>query len=783
MATFQEDLDPALRRAYAESKRLSVECRQDKLRPEAIVLAGLTTGPNHLTDILYGFRADPLVLAKKVRQLLARQAQSDEPYRLDEIRLPAGESCRQMLRLAEECRRDIGGGVLGLLHVVFAALRLRADLRLMFESEGVIWADFSDAVRNACVRRSQWKRPPASGPRSTPRTDEEEMASVSHGGQPASDPRRPGNVLDRFCVNLTDLAAQQKLDPVIGRKAEIEQIWTILRRKKKNNPLLVGLHGVGKTAVVEALAQQIADGSAPPGMRDKKVFCLDLASLVAGTQYRGQFEERLKDVLQAVRKNIHAIVFIDEIHTLLGAGGAIGALDAANILKPALARGELRCIGATTDAEYRRFFRKDGALDRRFRRVEVDEPGAEQTLQIVRGLCASLERHHHCVLQPESMEAAVRWSDKFIEDRHFPDKAIDVIDEACARFGAQSTEDNPTIIAPAHVAQVVADQAGVSCEIVSPSDLEKAAMLEMQLRQAVVGQEAAVKAIAGALRRAYAGVRDLDRPIGTFVLGGPSNTGKTHTAEQLARILFGSAEALITVNLAEFSESFQMSRLIGSPPGYVGHGERNQLTDRIMRRPHSVVLFDEIGRAHPDVAGLLLQILLKGKLTDAEGTEADFRSALILMTLGTGTGGMSGKSIGFRSSGGPVSAYEEERGRLVEVCKGRFGVEFVNRVDEFVAFLALTDEDLAEVARLGLQRIAKRMESNGVRLHYSVAVPAQMVAMGRNATGENAARIHHVLRTQVEALLAEALTASPRAKSVALSVAGDSLRVRCGDKP
>ena len=451
----------------------------------------------------------------------------------------------------------------------------------------------------------------------------------------------PANPLATFCIDLNAQAAAGRLEPVIGRERELRRLMTTLCRKKKNNPLLVGPEGTGKTAIVEALAQRLVAGQVPPQIAGRRIFVVDLARLVAGTQFRGQFEERLKNLLDAARCNRNAVLFIDEAHTIVGAGAALGTLDASNIMKPALARGELCCIGATTDAEYYKYFRKDKALDRRFQRIPVEQPTTADTLEILKGLRGTFESHHRCKIDDEALQAAVELSGRHITDRYFPDKAIDVVDEACARFancGQSLGRDQ--------AAQTVADQIGAPLSTVLPCDTPRAQLVHDELCRLVAGQNEAIETVTRVVERAFSPLRDPLRPLASLVFGGPSSVGKSYVAQILSQQLYAKTP-LIRINLAEYTEKHNVSRLIGSPPGYVGHGDRNQLTDRVQRQPNSVILFDNLDKAHPEVVTLLMEMLDAGVLTDAQGQEVNFRSTFVVFTTVAGADGSSKRNLGF----------------------------------------------------------------------------------------------------------------------------------------
>ncbi len=581
--------------------------------------------------------------------------------------------------------------------------------------------------------------------------------------------------LNSFGRNLTEMAAQGALDPVIGRKNEIARVIQILCRRTKNNPVLIGEAGVGKTAIIEGLAQAIHRQEVPEILRNKQIFALDLTLMVAGTKYRGQFEERIKSVLEEVRSAGNVILFIDELHTIVGAGGAEGAMDTANIIKPALSRGELQCVGATTLDEYRKGIEKDAALERRFQSVIVNPPDVAEAIKILHGLKKSYEDHHHVRYTNEALEAAVKLSDRYIPGRFLPDKAIDIMDEAGAaarisnsvmppdtseyeeainkaveakvravaeqnyeeaancrdverqartalddllkKHRAEQNEKYPQV-GVEEINGIVSQLTGIPLQQVQSGESVRLLKMESELKGRVLGQDHALSAISRSLRRSRADLKNPARPIGSFMFLGPTGVGKTLLAKALAEFMFGSSDALIQVDMSEYMEKFNVSRLVGSPPGYVGHGEGGELTERVRRHPYSVVLFDEIEKAHPDVLHMLLQILEEGKLTDSLGRKIDFRNTVIIMTSNVGADLLKNSSVlGFAADGNEISAKESER--LLAVAKRYFKPEFLNRLDEVIVFRKLEREDLLSIVKLEVQALVNRLAGRNIVLEYS----------------------------------------------------------------
>jgi ATP-dependent Clp protease ATP-binding subunit ClpC len=594
-------------------------------------------------------------------------------------------------------------------------------------------------------------------------------------GEPTSKKDVKTPALRAFGRDLTELAKKGELDPVIGRRNEIERVIQILCRRTKNNPVLIGEAGVGKTAIAEGLAQEIASGNIPELLRDKRVITLDLALMVAGTKYRGQFEERIKAVMDEIRRSKNVILFIDELHTIVGAGSAEGAMDASNIIKPALSRGELQCVGATTMNEYRKYIEKDAALERRFQTVKVDAPTVEEAIEILKGLRPKYEAHHKAKLTDESLETAVKFSERYITGRFLPDKAIDVMDEAGARARInamtrppdvkeiekeieeiriekeaaikaqdfekaaalrdrekqtkekletiltkwrEEREEKEVLVTGEDMMHIISKVTGVPLQRMEQHETEKLLKMEQELKSKVIGQDEAVSALSKALRRSRADLKDPRRPIGSFIFLGPTGVGKTFLAQKLAEFMFGDRDALIQIDMSEYMEKFTASRLIGSPPGYVGYEEGGQLSEAVRRRPYSVVLFDEIEKGHPDVMHLLLQILEDGKITDSLGRKIDFRNTIIIMTSNVGAETLRKQTtMGFGATK-PVGEHEYDvmRDRLLEEAKKTFKPEFVNRLDDIIVFHQLSKIDLMKIVDLEVDKVFLRVKAKEVHI-------------------------------------------------------------------
>ena len=621
------------------------------------------------------------------------------------------------------------------------------------------------------------------------RGDEEGRESVGAGVGGSGGPERSNSaILEQFGRNLTQAARENKLDPVIGRRVEMERVMQVLSRRTKNNPVLIGEPGVGKTAVVEGLAQAIVHGDVPETIKDKQIYSLDMGSLVAGSRYRGDFEERLKKVLKEIRTRGDIILFIDEIHTLVGAGAAEGSIDAAQMLKPMLARGELQTIGATTNDEYRKHIEKDAALERRFQPVKVEEPSVEETVEILKGLRDRYEAHHRVIITDAAIQAAAELADRYISDRFLPDKAIDLVDEAGARLRirrmtappelreldekiaevrrnkeaaiddqdfekAASLRDEESKLSDERKAKEEAWKGGESDEIAEVGDQEIAEVLAMstgipvvrltqtetakllkmedELHKRVIGQDEAVKALAQSIRRTRSGLKDPNRPGGSFIFAGPTGVGKTELAKALAEFLFGDEDALIQLDMSEFSEKHTASRLFGAPPGYVGYDEGGQLTEKVRRKPFSVVLFDEVEKAHPDIFNSLLQILEEGRLTDSQGRKVDFKNTVIIMTTNLGTRDINkGVLTGFQTADNSTHDYGRMKAKVAEELKQHFRPEFLNRVDDTIVFPPLTKPEIARIVDLMIAKLAKRMEAQDMRLQLTDAARELLADVG-----------------------------------------------------
>jgi ATP-dependent Clp protease ATP-binding subunit ClpC len=713
------------------------------------------------------------------------------------VEIPFTPRAKRVLELSLEEARQLGHNYIGTEHLLLGLIR---------EGEGVAARVLENLGVDLSKVRTQVIRMLG------------ETAEVSTGG---SQGRTKTPTLDEFGSNLTQMAGEGKLDPVVGRQKEIERVIQILGRRTKNNPVLIGEPGVGKTAIAEGLAQRIANGDVPDILEEKRVVTLDIGLLVAGTKYRGEFEERLKKIMDEIRSAANVILVIDEVHTLIGAGAAEGAIDAANILKPALARGELQCIGATTLDEYRKHIERDAALERRFQPVMVGEPTVEETIEILHGLRDRYEQHHKLKISDQSLEAAAKLSDRYISDRYLPDKAIDLIDEAGSRVRLINSQlppaakeldkelrqvlkekdnavrsqdfdragelrdremeikaeiraiaqnkktdetqgDDSPVVTEEDIAHIVASWTGVPVNKLTESESEKLLHMEDTLHQRVIGQDEAVKAISRAIRRARVGLKNPNRPIASFVFSGPTGVGKTELAKSLAAYFFGSEEAMIRLDMSEFMERHTVSKLIGSPPGYVGYSEGGQLTEAVRRRPYTVVLFDEIEKAHPDVFNMLLQILEDGRLTDAKGRTVDFKNTLLILTSNIGSKVIEkgGGGLGFELEEDQAeSQYNRIRSLVNEELKQYFRPEFLNRLDEIIVFRQLTKDEVKLISDILLKEVFGRLTEQGITLEVTEKFKDRLVEEGYNPS-YGARPLRRAIMRLLEDSLAEEILSS-----------------------
>jgi ATP-dependent Clp protease ATP-binding subunit ClpC len=766
------------------SKEEAIRLGNSHISPEHLFLGILREGEGVAVDILLNNGVDLLMLKGSIEKSI----KADKPVAMaDNEILPLLKSTERVLRLVHIEAKTLKTRVIDTEHLLMAILRDESNLVTRFLTE----LDIDYSLVKKAVEAGN---PAAQADYPRDEDDEGMFSGPGQGKQPQSGQQAQRSssetpVLDNFGIDLTKAAEEGRLDPVVGREREIERLAQILSRRKKNNPVLIGEPGVGKSAIAEGLALRITKRNVSRVLFNKRVVALDLASIVAGTKYRGQFEERMKAILNELAKNDNIILFIDEIHTIVGAGGASGSLDAANMLKPALARGEIQCIGATTLDEYRQHIEKDGALERRFQKVLVDPTTIEETLEILNNIKDRYEDHHNVTYTPDAIEACVKLTNRYISDRNLPDKAIDALDESGSRVHisnivvpekiltlekqledtkkekssavknqnyerAASYRDkerdvldlieaekkrwekelamNREIVDAEKVAEVVAMMTGVPVQRIAQTEGTRLLQMGEELKGSIIGQDEAIAKIVKSIQRNRAGLKDPNKPIGTFIFLGPTGVGKTQLAKVLAKFLFDSTENLIRVDMSEYMEKFSVSRLVGAPPGYVGYEEGGQLTEKVRRKPYSVVLLDEIEKAHPDVFHILLQVLDEGQLTDSLGRRVDFRNTIVIMTSNIGTRQLSefGTGVGFETSAKRTTRDDQTRSILQKALQKTFAPEFLNRIDDVVMFNHLSREDIDKIIDIELKGLYDRIEALGYKVKLSAAARDFMADRG-----------------------------------------------------
>jgi ATP-dependent Clp protease ATP-binding subunit ClpC len=776
---FTERAQKVLALAQEEAIRLS----HNNIGTEHILLGLVREGEGIAAKALYGLGLGSDKIQKEVETLIGKGQETSQTIHYT-------PRAKKVIELSMDEARKLGHSYVGTEHILLGLIR---------EGEGVAARVLNNLGVSLNKARQQVLQLLGSN------------ESGGHQGGGAVSANTP--TLDSLARDLTAIAREGTLDPVIGRSKEIQRVIEVLSRRTKNNPVLIGEPGVGKTAIAEGLAQQIVNNEVPEILRDKRVMTLDMGTVVAGTKYRGEFEDRLKKVMDEIRQAGNIILFIDELHTLIGAGGAEGAIDASNILKPSLARGELQCIGATTLDEYRKYIEKDAALERRFQPIRVDEPTAEESVRILEGLRDRYEAHHRVSITDAAIEAAVKLSDRYISDRFLPDKAIDLIDEAGSKVRLRSYTTPPNLkeleikleevrkekdsavqsqefekaaslrdteqrlreqleetkkvwkekqgkenseVTVEDIASVVASWTGIPVSKLAETETAKLLNLEELLHSRVIGQDEAVVAVSKAVRRARAGLKDPKRPIGSFVFLGPTGVGKTELARALAESMFGDEDAMIRIDMSEYMEKHSTSRLVGSPPGYVGYEEGGQLTEKVRRKPYSVILLDEIEKAHPDVFNILLQVLEDGRLTDSKGRTVDFRNTVLIMTSNVGAEALKrNKYVGFNIQDG-AQDYKDMKGKVMEELKKAFRPEFLNRIDEIIVFHALEKKHLEEIVTLLSDQLVKRLKEQHISLELSDAAKAKISVEGYDP--EYGARpLRRAIQKHIEDRLSEEL--------------------------
>ncbi len=764
-----------VRKVLAMAREEAARLHHEYVGTEHILLGLIREGEGVAAAVLQNLNVDLDEITQKIEETVkkGKAAQTTGPD------LPYTSRAKKVLELAMAEARELTHSYVGTEHLLLGLLREEKGIaaQVLTDAQVTLEQARTETLRllgNDVPQGQQGKEPAATPPQPTAPAKGEKKSKT-----PA---------LDHFCRDLTQLAGEGSLDPTIGRAKEIERVMEVLSRRKKNNPVLIGEPGVGKTAIVEGLAQLISNGECPESLRDHRVLSLDMAAVIAGTKYRGQFEERLKAVMNEIAQNRNIVLFIDELHTLVGAGAAEGAIDASNMLKPALARGELQCVGASTLNEYRKYIEKDGALERRFQTVVVDPPSVDETVEILKGLRKKYEDHHKVTIPDATLLSAAKLSERYITDRFLPDKAIDVIDEAGARarMAAQvpppevaalkenlekvngekeaavrdqnferaaalrdserelqaeirrkqeewekKRQSHRPVLGEDEISFIVSRWTGIPVQRLQEAETARLLRMEEELHAQVIGQDDAIKALARSIRRSRAGLKDPARPIGSFVFCGPTGVGKTEVARQLAKFLFADSAALVRVDMSEYMEKFSISRLIGAPPGYVGYEDSGTLTKAVRRKPYSVILLDEIEKAHPDVFNILLQVLDEGHLTDNYGRVIDFKNTVVIMTSNVGAKDiMKGKALGFTSSDSAAASFERISEKVKEELNHVFNPEFLNRLDDVIVFHPLSKAHIAQIASVMLIEVQKRLVDEELTLKLTDGAVDYLVKRG-----------------------------------------------------
>jgi len=769
-AKFSQRVKDVLTFSREEALRLGNEY----IGVEHLLLGIIREGTGSAVQILNYLGADMNTVKKTIESLIASKSKSNKDF--DTI--PLVKQAEKVLKITYLEAKVYKSDLIGTEHLLLAILKDEDNIATRtLNNIGIDYNTVKEELKTINGEQSSGENmnPRSEIPGDSPDDEPDESGGIGSSSKKATDPKSKTPVLDNFGRDLTKAAEENRLDPIIGRDKELERISQILSRRKKNNPILIGDPGVGKSAIAEGLAMRIVNKKVSRTLFNKRIVTLDLASLVAGTKYRGQFEERMKAVLNELEKNQDVILFIDEIHTIVGAGNASGSLDASNMFKPALARGDIQCIGATTLDEYRQYIEKDGALERRFQKVLIDPTSTDETIEILNNIKSKYEDHHLVTYSDESIKACVKLTNRYITDRHLPDKAIDALDEAGARvhivnihvpsdiidienriedargkknksIKSQKYEEaatfrdierrlqedlekaklrweeeakiNREIVSEEDVAEVVAMMTGVPVQRIAQNEGERLLNMEEELHGSVIGQDEAIRKVTRAIRRNRAGLKDPNKPIGTFIFLGPTGVGKTYLAKVLAKYLFDSEDALIRIDMSEYMEKFAVSRLIGAPPGYVGYEEGGQLTEKVRRKPYSIILLDEIEKAHPDVFHLLLQLLDDGILTDSFGRKVDFKNTIVIMTSNIGSRQLKdfGQGIGFSTSSRVAGQNAYTQSVIENALKKTFAPEFLNRVDDIIIFELLEKEDIHKIIDIELSNLYKRIEQMGLKI-------------------------------------------------------------------
>jgi ATP-dependent Clp protease ATP-binding subunit ClpC len=819
---------PRVKDVISYSREEALRLGHDYMGVEHLLLGIIREGEGMAIKIMKSLGVDISDLRKKIESSI--KVSTSKSLNLNQI--PLVKQAEKALKVTYLEARLFKTSLIGTEHLLLAILKDEDNIvTKTLENLNVNYTTVRDELKNLLTEEPRAQAP------SNPMDDDNDedggaFGGASGGTKKVGDTKSKTPVLDNFGRDLTKAAEDGKLDPIVGREKEIERVSQILSRRKKNNPILIGEPGVGKSAIAEGLALRIVQKKVSRVLFDKRVITLDLASLVAGTKYRGQFEERMKAVLNELEKSPDVILFIDEIHTIVGAGGASGSLDASNMFKPALARGEIQCIGATTLDEYRQYIEKDGALERRFQKVIVDPTSEEETIQILNNIKGKYEDHHNVTYTPEALKACVVLTQRYMSDRHLPDKAIDALDEAGSRVHItnihvpqnildiegkieeikaekiqvvksqkyeeaarlrdkektlieqleaakkaweEETRNNRQTVTEDNVAEVVAMMTGVPTQRIAQNEGSRLVKMYDEIQGKVIGQDEAIKKVVKAIQRNRAGLKDPNRPIGSFIFLGPTGVGKTQLAKILSKYLFDNDDSLIRIDMSEYMEKFAVSRLIGAPPGYVGYEEGGQLTEKVRRKPYSVVLLDEIEKAHPDVFNLLLQVLDDGQLTDSAGRKIDFKNAIIIMTSNIGSRQLKdfGQGVGFATNAKTTSASDHDRGVVESALKKAFAPEFLNRVDDVIMFNSLSKENINQIIDIELAHLYRRIENMGYKIKLEESARDFIVEKGYDSQF-GARPLKRAIQKYVEDPLAEHIISSSLTEGDSINLSYDT---------
>ena len=762
-----DKFDKTVEQLVIYAKAASIDAKVDCIYPESFAIGLLSIGNNYVSGVLSASGVNLSAVSKEIKELLRKKIRNNKGMSGSSYtNLEISKQVLDICRMADSMSIDMEDKEINIIHIFLAMLTVSKVIANIFIAHGL---DYDTAKEQllACDRNDVANKD---------NNEEEKDVEEAVEGKSANSCRGKQNrrsALKTFCVDITNLAKANELDPIIAREKEIEQAITILCRRNKNNPVLLGEPGVGKTAVVEGIAQRIVSGTVPKQLLNFKVYSLNIGGMVAGTKYRGDFEERINALVKEIEESPNVILFIDEIHTIIGAGGASGgSLDASNILKPFLTKNKLKCIGATTLMEYKKYFKKDGALERRFQQVMIEEPTVEQMFQILGGIKDKLEGYHKCKISDGAISSVINLTARYMSNRNFPDKAIDCLDIACAKYAWDNSKIDKTITQK-DINLIVSELCKIPLEIISCNKGERVDKIESVLKDRVMGQDSAIHLICRALRNAYSGVRNPNKPIGNFVFGGQSGTGKTYVAKELAMSIFGRDTSFVRLDMTEYSEAHSISKLIGSPPGYVGFSETEGFTDRVKKNPYCIILLDEMEKAHPYVIKMFLQVMSDGIMTDATGEIVSFKNAVLIMTGNFGMNSEAKKSLGFTHSNEKTDINKIEQKRMIDYCENAYGAEFVNRIDEFIPFMPLSDDSLKQIALINLDEIKDRIGKIGnisCSIKFTSSVFDFLLKRMTQEHGRNATSLKRMISKEIEPCIASTILTLADGKNYSISI-------------